>query len=44
VAEAAKAGRPLPGLPRDTFAPVAEPTVRTGVRAMSLAVLNLAGK
>jgi hippurate hydrolase len=44
VAEAARAGRPMPSLHTDTFAPVPEPTAKTGVLAMSLAVLSLMGK
>ena len=45
VAEAAKPGaRPLPSLHADTFHPVPEPTIKTGVLTMSLAVLNLMGK
>jgi hippurate hydrolase len=28
----------------DAYAPLPEPSIRTGVRAMSLAVLNLLGK
>ncbi len=32
---------PLPGLHTDRFAPVPEPTLRTGIRAMSVAVLEL---
>jgi hippurate hydrolase len=45
VAEAAKEGaKPLPSLHSDLFAPVPEPAIRTGVRAMSSAVLELLGK
>jgi hippurate hydrolase len=45
VAEAAKPGaRPLPSMHSDEYAPVPEPTIRTGVLAMSTAVLNLIGK
>jgi hippurate hydrolase len=45
VAEAAKEkGKPLPSLHSDLFYPVPEPTIKTGVTAMSLAVLNLLGK
>ena len=46
-AEAAKAkaeGRELPVNHSPYFAPVAEPTIRTGVEAMTLAVLNVVGK
>lgn len=35
---------PLPGMHTDAYAPLPEPSVRTGVRAMSMAVLNLLGK
>jgi hippurate hydrolase len=34
-------GSPLPGLHTDRFAPVPEPTLKTGVRCMSAAVLDL---
>jgi hippurate hydrolase len=45
VAAAAKeGGKALPSLHSDLFYPVPEPTLRTGVRSMSLAVLNLLGK
>lgn len=37
-------GSPLPSLHSDKFAPVMEPTLKTGVHAMTLAVLNLVGK
>src|SRR5262249_35671191 len=44
VAESEKeGGQPLPSLHSDRFAPVPEPTIKTGVRTMSLAVLNLMG-
>jgi hippurate hydrolase len=35
---------PLPSLHSDHFCPVPEPTIKTGVLTMSLAVLNLVGK
>ncbi|HEX4607744.1 MAG TPA: hypothetical protein VH092_06000 [Urbifossiella sp.] len=35
---------PLPGMHTDGYAPVPAPSIRTGVRSMSLAVLNLMGK
>ncbi len=43
---AAEAGddNALPSLHSDKFAPVVEPTLKTGVQAMTLAVLNLVGK
>ncbi len=44
VAAAAKEGRSLPSLHSDSFYPVPEPTIKTGVLTMSLAVLNLMGK
>ena len=37
-------GKPLAGGHTDKYYPVPEPTIRTGVRTMSLAVLNLVGK
>jgi len=37
-------GRPLPGAHTDGYYPVPEPTIRTGVKTMSLAVLNLVGR
>src|SRR5262249_27036913 len=37
-------GKSLPSLHSDQFYPVPEPTLRTGVLTMSLAVLNLVGK
>ena len=40
--EAAKAGGPpLPNNHSPLFAPVPEPTIRTGVEAMTLAVMNV---
>jgi hippurate hydrolase len=45
IAEAAKeGGRPLPSLHSDVYYPIPEPSIRTGVKAMSLAVLNVVGK
>jgi hippurate hydrolase len=37
-------GKPLPGGHTDMYYPIPEPTVKTGVKTMSLAVLNLIGK
>lgn len=37
-------GKPLPSMHSDQFAPVPEPTIRTGVLTMTQAVLNLLGK
>jgi hippurate hydrolase len=45
VAEARQAGgRPLPVTHSDSYYPVPEPTIKTGVQTMALAVLKLAGK
>jgi amidohydrolase len=42
VAEAAReGGNPLPSLHSDHFHPIPEPSIKTGVRTMSLAVLNV---
>ena len=37
-------GKPLPGGHTDAYYPIPEPTVKTGVKTLSLAVLNLVGK
>ncbi len=42
-AAAKKAGRTLPGIHTDGFAPAAETTIKTGVLAMTSAVLDLLG-
>jgi hippurate hydrolase len=45
VAAAAKDGAaPLPSLHSDLFYPVPKPSIQTGVRTMSMAVMNLLGK
>lgn len=45
VAAARKEGaNPLPSMHSDSYYPVPEPSIRTGVKAMSMAVLNLVGK
>jgi amidohydrolase len=44
VAESEKTGKPLPSLHSSQFAPVPEPTIKTGIVAMTAAVLELAGK
>jgi metal-dependent amidase/aminoacylase/carboxypeptidase family protein len=44
VAESARTGKPLPSLHSPLFAPVPEPTIKTGVTAMTAAVLELMGK
>jgi amidohydrolase len=41
VAESKRTGKPLPSIHSPLFAPVPEPTIRTGVRATTLAVLEL---
>jgi amidohydrolase len=45
IAEAGKeGGKPIPSLHSDSYYPIPEPSLRTGVKTMSLAVLNLTGK
>ena len=44
VLESIKLGKTLPSLHSSKFAPVPEPTLKTGVAAMSAAVLELVGK
>ena len=44
VADSERTGKPLPALHSSLFRPVPEPTIKTGVTAMSAAVLELAGK
>jgi hippurate hydrolase len=44
VAEARRGGRPLPLTHSDSYYPVPESTIKTGVLTMSLAVLNIVGK
>lgn len=44
VQAARSGGAPLASLHSDRFAPVAEPTIKTGILALSTAVLQLAGK
>ncbi len=41
LAESRRTGVPVPGLHSSLWAPVPEPTLRTGVKAMTSAVLNL---
>jgi len=41
VAESKKTGTPLPSLHSSKFAPVPEPTIRTGIIGMTSAVLDL---
>lgn len=44
IQKAKEKGVPLPSLHSSQFAPVPEPTIKTGVKAMSVAALNLFGK
>src|SRR5213080_1925577 len=44
VAESKKSGKPLPSLHSSLFEPLPEPTLRTGVKAMTSAVLELMKK
>ncbi|RMD94114.1 MAG: amidohydrolase [Calditrichaeota bacterium] len=44
VAESRKTGKPLPSLHSSLFAPLPEPTIKTGVKAMTAAVLELMSK
>ena len=44
LAESHRTGVPLPGLHSNLWAPVAEPTLRTGVKSMTSAVLDLMRK
>ena len=44
IAESEKTGKPLPSLHSSQFAPVPEPTLKTGVTAMTAAVMELAGR
>lgn len=44
MAESERTGQPLPSLHSSQYRPVPEPTIKTGVMAMSTAVLELAGK
>jgi len=44
VAASKQSGKPLPSLHSSLFAPVPEPTLRTGVKAMTAAVLELMKK
>jgi hippurate hydrolase len=37
-------GKPLPGAHTDGYYPIPDPTIRMGIKTMSLAVLNLMGK
>jgi len=44
IAEFKQAGKELPTLHSSKFAPVPEPTIRTGIIAMTTAVLDLMKK
>jgi amidohydrolase len=44
VADSERTGKPLPALHSSLYRPVPEPTLKTGVTAMSAAVLELVGK
>jgi hippurate hydrolase len=44
VEESQRLGKPLPSLHSSLFAPVPEPTIKTGVKAMTAAVLELMSK
>ncbi len=44
LAKSKQSGVPLPSLHSSLFAPLPEPTIRTGVKAMTVAVLELMGK
>ena len=44
VAESRRTGKPVPSLHSAMFAPLPEPTIRTGVKAMTAAVLELMKK
>jgi hippurate hydrolase len=44
LAESRRTGVPLPGLHSSLWAPVPEPTLRTGVKSMTSAVLDLMKK
>ena len=44
IAEAAKGGPSLPSMHSDQYYPVPEPSIRTGVLTMTLAVLNQMGR
>jgi amidohydrolase len=44
VKQAESGGRPLPSLHSDVYYPIPEPSIKTGVLAMTAAVLNLLGR
>jgi metal-dependent amidase/aminoacylase/carboxypeptidase family protein len=44
VKESQRSGKPLPSLHSSLFAPLPEPSVKTGIRAMTAAFLEITGK
>jgi hippurate hydrolase len=44
IKDSERTGKPLPALHSSLFAPAPEPTIKTGVTAMTAAVLELMGK
>jgi hippurate hydrolase len=44
VAASQRGGTPLPSLHSDVYYPVLEPSLKTGILTMTMAVLNLVGK
>jgi hippurate hydrolase len=44
IAESNKSGNPLPSLHSSKFAPIPEPTIRLGITAMTMALLELMKK
>jgi len=43
-AETLRTGKPLPSLHSSLYAPLPEPSIKTGIRAMTSAFLDLEGK
>lgn len=43
-AESVRTGKPLPSLHSSLYAPLPEPSIKTGIRAMTAAFLDIAGK
>ena len=44
VTESQRSGKPLPSLHSSLFAPLPEPSIKTGIRAMTAAFLEITGK
>ena len=44
IEESQRTGKPLPSLHSNKFAPVPEPTIKTGITAMTAAALDLLAK